>query len=136
MIESIHSFEKQKDENFWFFSEALVDHAFLMRQSEYIAFSSPLMDYFKLLCKTKKTKFVKNYLKMLINLVSSDDKAYDVFLKYEVFLNLDFCLENRFPEVKGLCADIGCYLIDGFGVKLDIENIGFFSELATAFLEF
>lgn len=97
IIEQVQDFPQHKEENFLFFSEALIDHAPHMAASSYLAFDSPLMAHFTELCKTKKTKFVRNYLKMLVMFVTYDPKAYEKMLSEKVFLNLDFCLENRFP---------------------------------------
>jgi hypothetical protein len=92
------------------------------------------MKKFELCCKNKKTRYVKNYLKMLIGFTSSDKMAYEKMLKYETFRSLDFCLENRFPEVKKLCAEIGWNLLRNFGEKVDYENVGFFSQLVLELL--
>ena len=65
-----------------------------------------------------------------------DKHAYDKFLEYKVFMNLNFCLENRFPQVKVLCAEISSVLLKKFRVKIDIENIDFFSEIGVEFVKF
>lgn len=57
-------------------------------------------------------------------------------LKYEVFTDLSYCLENRFPEIKKLCAQIGTNLLLKHSEKVDIENIYFFQELSTEFVNF
>ena len=64
---------------------------------------------------------------MLKEFTTKDPKAYDQMLRHGDFLNLDYCLENRFPEIRGLCADIGCNLLDNFREKVDTENVGFFA---------
>lgn len=57
---------------------------------------------------------------MLVKFTAVDALAYEKLLKYEVFKNLDYCIINRFPEVKKLCADIGFNLLDRFYEKVDI----------------
>ena len=44
---------------------------------------------------------------MLINFTAADSQAYQKLLKHEIFTDLAFCLENRFPEIKKLAAQIG-----------------------------
>ena len=107
-----------------------------MAANNYAIFQSKLIDEFHLLCKKKKTKFVRNYLKVFVGLTSCDSNAYEKMLTNGVFTDLDFCLENRFPQIKGLCADIGCNLLDNFSNKVDTDGIGFFAELSTAFVGF
>lgn len=60
--------------------------------AEYEIFGTEIINKFGYYCKNKKTKYVKNYLKMLIAFTTFDKLAYEKFLKYELFKHLDFCL--------------------------------------------
>ena len=94
------------------------------------------MEQFEEICKKKKTKIVKNYLQFLLRFCQFDENAYEKFLHYKIFVNLNFCLENRFPQVKILCAEISTVLLKKFKYQVDIDNIDFFSELGLEFVKF
>lgn len=66
---------------------------------------------------------------MLTIFIKSDPNAYTQLLKTPIFTDLSYCLENRLPEIKKLCAEVGYALLCNFGEKVDIENIAFLGNL-------
>lgn len=82
VIEQILKYEPKCEENYWFLSEALVDHGPYIGASEYELFGTEIIKKFEYYCKNKKTKYVKNYLKMLIAFTAHDQLAYEKMLKY------------------------------------------------------
>lgn len=98
----------------------MIEHGFYIGSNKYEILSTKMMEMFHSACRNKKTKLIRNYLKMLINFTEVDLNSYEKMLKYEVFLDLSYCSENRFPEIKKLSAQIGVNLIKNQRKKIDI----------------